>query len=551
MTAAQKFTQSHFPVQPGAPLIDLTVGDMLRRAAAEVPDRPALIEGVADASKRRRWTYRDLVDQSEALARALLADLNPGDHVALLAPETPEWVLFQNAAYMAGLVLVPINPAFTAREVEFVLRNSNARGLIHADASRGKDLAAIVAEVRPNLPALQVVINTASIGDLIAGADPARALPAVTPEDTIQIQYTSGTTGFPKGACLYHKGVINAAYLIVERAAFPEGGVWINTMPMFHIGGSIVSELGTFGRKGTFVLMQSFDPGLFLELIEAERVNASLIVPTMILALLNHPDSKTRDLSSFNSVLSGAAAVPEALVLRAMKELGVQFAIMYGQTESNGPFLETFTTDTVELQAQTIGRPIPHVEVKVVNVETFETVPVDTIGEYWVRGFNVMRGYYGQPEATAAAITPDGWLRTGDLGTMDEDGYFRITGRLKEMIIRGGMNLYPAEIENTLFQHPGVGQVAVIGLPDETWGEVVCAVILAKDPDHPPSPDELFAWCRKSLSPQKTPEKWIFVRHYPMTATGKIQKNVLQDWCREGKIAPVEWQRPARDSKIA
>ncbi|MDP2084606.1 MAG: AMP-binding protein, partial [Gemmobacter sp.] len=537
--------------QDAAPLMDLTVGDMLRQVAAEAPDRLALIEGVADPSKRRRWTYAQLVDQSERLARALLADLNPGDHVALLAPETPEWVLFQQAAYMAGLVLVPINPAYTAREVEFVLRNSQARGLIHADSSRGKDLAAIVAEVRPNLPGLEVVINTSSIDQLIAGADMSRALPAVRPEDTMQIQYTSGTTGFPKGACLYHKGVINAAYLVIERAAFPEGGVWINTMPMFHIGGSIVSELGTFARKGTFVLMQAFDPGLFLELIEAERVNASLIVPTMIVALLNHPDARTRDLSSFNSVLSGAAAVPEALVLRAMRDLGVQFAIMYGQTESNGPFLETFTTDTVELQAQTIGRPIPHVEVKVVNIETFETVPVDTIGEYWVRGFNVMQGYFGQPEATAAAITPDGWLRTGDLGTMDENGYFRITGRLKEMIIRGGMNLYPAEIESVVFEHPEVTQVAVIGLPDDTWGEVVAAVILAKDPENPPSPDDLFAWCRKNLSPQKTPEKWIFVRHYPMTATGKIQKNVLQEWYREGKLTPVDWVRPARDSRIA
>lgn len=551
MTASQKFTMSHYQKQDTAPLMDLTVGDMLRKVAAEVPDRLALIEGVADPSRRRRWTYAQLVDQSERLARALLTSLNPGDHVALLAPETPEWVLFQQAAYMAGLILVPINPAYTAREVEFVLRNSNARGLIHADASRGKDLTAIVAEVRPNLPRLEVVINTAGIEQLIAGADMARALPDVTPEDTIQIQYTSGTTGFPKGACLYHKGVINAAYLVIERAAFPEGGVWINTMPMFHIGGSIVSELGTFARKGTFVLMQAFDPGLFLELIEAERVNASLIVPTMIVALLNHPDAKTRDLSSFNSVLSGAAAVPEALVLRAMKDLGVQFAIMYGQTESNGPFLETFTTDTVELQAQTIGRPIPHVEVKVVDIDTLETVPVDTIGEYWVRGFNVMQGYFGQAEATAAAITPDGWLRTGDLGTMDEDGYFRITGRLKEMIIRGGMNLYPAEIESVVFEHPEVTQVAVIGLPDDTWGEVVAAVILPRDPDNPPSPDDLFAWCRKSLSPQKTPEKWIFVRHYPMTATGKIQKNVLKDWHREGKLTPVDWVRPTRDSKIA
>jgi fatty-acyl-CoA synthase len=271
----------------------------------------------------------------------------------------------------------------------------------------------------------------------------------------------------------------------------------------------------------------------------------------MILALLNHPDAKTRDLSSFNSILSGAAAVPEALVKRAKKEFEVEFAIMYGQTESNGPFLETFTTDSDELQSQTIGRPIPHVEVKVVDVTTLETVPVNTVGEYWVRGFNTMQEYYGQPEATRAALTEDGWLRTGDLGTMDEDGYFRITGRLKEMIIRGGMNLYPSEIESILFEHDDIAQVAVIGIPDETWGETVAAVILPKNPDAPPSPEALWAYCRQNLSPQKTPEHWIFVREYPMTATGKIQKNVLRDWSAEGKLQPVDWTRPERNSKVA
>ena len=252
-------------------------------------------------------------------------------------------------------------------------------------------------------------------------------------------------------------------------------------MPLFHSGGGVVSEIGTFSRKGTFVLMQSFDPGLFLELIEAERCNNSLIVPTMILALLNHPDLKKRDVSSFKSILSGAATVPAPLVRRATKEFDCQFCIMYGQTEANGPFTETLTTDSPELQSETIGRPIPHCEVKVVNTETLKTVPVGTIGEFWVRGFMTMSGYYGQPEATKAALTEDGWLRTGDLGTMDENGYFRITGRLKEMIIRGGMNLYPKEIEDILFEHPGFTQVAVAGLPDETWGEVVGAVVMAKD----------------------------------------------------------------------
>ena len=551
MTAQDTFTTSYFPKYETGPLIGGTLGELMLRNAAEVPDRLALVEGVADPARRRRWTYRQLVDEAQLLARALLERFAPGDRVGLLAPETPEWVLFQHALSFAGLVSVPINPAYTAREVEYVLSNAKATGVIHADVSRGKNLTAIVQEVSGKLDHLTVTINVSEIEAMKAAADPARPLPAQQADDIIQIQYTSGTTGFPKGACLHHRGVINAAHFIIERADFPMGGVWLNTMPMFHIGGSIVSEIGVFSRQGTFLLMQSFDPALFLQLIEEEGVQSSLIVPTMILALLNHPDARTRDLSSFSSILSGAAAVPEALVKRAKAEFGVQFAIMYGQTESNGPFLETFTTDSDELQAQTIGRPIPHVEVRVVDPETLETVPIDTIGEWWVRGFNTMTGYYGKPDETAAALTADGWLRTGDLGMMDAQGYFRITGRLKEMIIRGGMNLYPAEIENTLFEHEAVSQVAVIGLPDDTWGEVVCAVIHPKDPQNLPDCCALWSHCRERLSPQKTPEHWIFVDHFPMTPTGKIQKNVLREWYDEGRIVPHGWERPQRDSKIA
>jgi fatty-acyl-CoA synthase len=551
MNAHPKFVESYFPKYESGPLIESTLGDLMLKNAAEAPDRLALIEGAADPAKRRRWTYRQLVDEALSCARGLLEHFQPGERVGLLAPETPEWVIFQHGMSFAGIVIVPINPAYTAREVAFILDNAGAAGVVYANESRGKDLAAVVREVQGQLGGLDTAINVADLVKLQAKGDPARQLPKQQPDDVMQIQYTSGTTGFPKGACLHHRGVINAAHFIVERAAFPKGGVWLNSMPMFHIGGSVVSEIGTFSRQGTFVLMRAFDPALFLELIEAEKVNCSLIVPTMILALLNHPDAKTRDLSSFNSILSGAAAVPEALVKRAKKEMNVEFAIMYGQTESNGPFLETFTSDSDELQSQTIGRPIPHVEVKVVDIATLKTTRVNTVGEYWVRGFNTMKEYFGQPEATRAALTEDGWLRTGDLGTMDENGYFRITGRLKEMIIRGGMNLYPSEIESILFEHADVGQVAVIGLPDEIWGETVAAVILPKRPDDPPAPETLWAHCRQNLSPQKTPEHWIFVREYPLTATGKIQKNVLLDWYREGRLTPVAWSRPERDSKVA
>jgi fatty-acyl-CoA synthase len=550
MSVQKKFTESYFPKTTDKAFIEGTLGELMIRNAEAYPDRIALREGVADPAKRRSWTYRQLVDDSQLLARALLEHFKPGDRVGLLAPETPEWVLFQHALSFAGLINVPINPAYTEREVEYVLDNVKADGIIHADESRGKDLAAIVKAVMTKLDHVKTAINFSDIEAMKAAADPSRPLPKQDPGDVVQIQYTSGTTGFPKGACLHHRGVINSAYFIVERAAFPEGGIWLNTMPMFHVGGSIVSEIGVFSRQGTFVLMQAFDPALFLQLIEEEGVQCALIVPTMINLLLNHPDAKTRDLSSFNSILSGASAVPEALVKRAKAEFGTHFAIMYGQTEANGAFLETFTTDSDELQSQTIGRPIPHVEVKTVDPETGATLPVNTIGEWWVRGFNTMTGYYGKPEETAAALTNDGWLRTGDLGMMDEGGYFRITGRLKDMIIRGGMNLYPAEIENTLFAHDQITQVAVIGLRDDVWGETVCAVIQPSDHDNPPDCTALWHYCRDRLSPQKTPENWIFVDHFPMTPTGKIQKNVLKEWYDEGKIAKQDWVRPERASKV-
>ena len=539
------FKQSYFPPDSSQDLLDTTLGGLMRRNAAEVPDRLALVEGVADPSRRRRWTYRQLVDDAETAARGLLNRFSPGERVAIFAPDTAEWVILQHAACFAGLILVPVNPAYTARELEFVLRNSEAAGIVFAETSRGKNLRVLVEEVRGRLPTLREVICISDYDRLLASADPARALPEVTRDQIVQIQYTSGTTGFPKGACLHHHGVINTSRNIALRAKFRDGGVWVNAMPMFHIAGDVVCEIGCYVQRGTFVLMQGFDPGLMLELIEAEKAETTLIVPTMIIALLDHPDRPKRDTSSLRTILSGAANVPAALVLRATETFGNQFCIMYGQTESNGPFLETALDDTVEDQTQTVGRPAPHSEVKIVDPVTFETMPVNKVGEIWVRGFMTMTGYYGQPEASAAALMPDGWLRTGDLGTMDDRGYFRITGRLKDMIIRGGMNLYPKEIEDVLFDHAAVGQIAVVGVPDDKWGEIVAAVVMPKDPGNPPSVDALYAHCRANLSPQKSPEQWFFVSQYPLTSTGKIQKNVIQEWIAEKKITPEQWTRPA------
>lgn len=438
------------------------------------------------------------------------------------------------------------NPAYTARELAFVLGNSESTGVVFAESSRGKNLRALVEEVAPRLPLLRERISMADFERLAEAADPGRALPEIEPIDTIQIQYTSGTTGFPKGACLHHRGVLNTSRNVALRARFREGGVGLNAMPMFHIAGDIVSEIGAFALEGTFVLMREFNPALMLELIEAERCETTLIVPTMILALLDDPDRPERDVSSLHTSLPGAANVPAALIRRAQEAFGCQFCDIYGQTESNGPIAVTAPDDDIADQTETVGRPLIQVEVKIADPVTEATVSVGTVGEIWARGYQIMTGYYQLAEATKAAIRPDGWRRTGDLGAMDSRGYLRITGRLKDMIIRGGMNLYPKEIEDVLFEHPEVAQIAIVGVPDDTWGEIIAAVVLPKEPDAAPPVDQLYTYCRANLSPQKTPERWFFVERYPLTSTGKIQKNVLLEWIKEGRITPQPWTRPRK-----
>jgi fatty-acyl-CoA synthase len=281
-----------------------------------------------------------------------------------------------------------------------------------------------------------------------------------------------------------------------------------------------------------------------LELFESERGNATLIVPTMILGLLDHPDRARRDVSSMQTILTGAANVPAALVRRTQDTFNCDLCIIFGQTESNGPITLTAPGDLVEDQTESVGKPLTHVEVKIVDPEAGRTLPLETVGEIWVKGYQTMASYFDLEAESRHTVRADGWLRTGDLGTMDQRGYVKITGRLKEMIIRGGMHLYPKEMEDVLFDHPEVSQISVLGVPDDKWGEVVAAVILARDPANPPSVDELFAYCSRRLASQKVPELWCFVSEYPLTPSGKIQKPVLKQWITEKKLVPAAWQRP-------
>jgi fatty-acyl-CoA synthase len=546
MTTTDELSISHWQADTSQSLLDITLGDLLRKVAGEVPDRIALVEGVADPDARRRWSYAELLQDAERVARSLLNRFTVGERVVLYASNSPEWVILQYGMSMAGLILVPVNPAYTTRELEFVVKNCGASEILFDETYRGRNLCEVIDGLnREALPHLRDLTSMTHVDRLLSDGNAAIELPVIRPNDTLQIQYTSGTTGSPKGALLHHRGVINTAHNIALRMRFPDGGIHINAMPMFHIAGSAVAEMGVLAKRGTFVLMPHFDAGLMLELFESERGNATLIVPTMILGLLDHPDRPKRDVSTLQTILSGAANVPAALVRRTQEVLDCHICIIFGQTESNGPITLTSPGDSVEDQTETVGRPLPHVNVKIVDPETEATVPLETVGEIWVKGYQTMSGYYALPVESKATVRADGWLRTGDLGTMDRRGYVKITGRLKEMIIRGGMHLYPKEMEDVLFDHPEISQVSVLGIPDEKWGDVVAAVLLAKNPDSPPAVEELHTYCAGRLASQKVPELWFFVREYPLTPSGKIQKPVLRDLILSQAMKPLVCRRPA------
>jgi len=529
--------KSYWPKEPSAGVREITLPALLREAALAAPERLALVDGVADPALRRHWTYGELLAETESAARGLLARFSPGDRIAIWAPNSAEWVILQQAIAMAGMIVVAINPAYRAKELSYVLSQSGAVGLFLVESYRGTDLREIVASVRAEAPNLRELVSFDDWADLLASGDPKRGLPDIAPTDPVQIQYTSGTTGFPKGALLHHKGIVNEAAFVGERAGMTDGDVCINAMPMYHIGGGAVTELSTISWHGTYVVMPNFDPGLTLELFETYHGTHALMVPTMLLAVLDHPDFAKRDKSSIKTMMSGAAAVAEQLVHRVNNEFGCQVSILFGQTEMHGVISQTRVTDSAADQAATVGQPLPELEVKIIHPDTGLIVAPGEQGEICCRGYQNMLAYYQMPEETAATIDADGWLHMGDIGTMDARGFLRVTGRVKDMIIRGGVNLYPREIEDLLFDHPAIAEVAVIGIPDEKWGEQVGAIVRLRDGVEKPSQDQLRSWCRDRLSAHKAPAYWFFTDTFPMTPSGKIQKFVLRDQIEAGELA--------------
>jgi fatty-acyl-CoA synthase len=522
----QRLSSSYWHAESTEPVVETTVGGVLRDAAHQVPDQPALVVAAPGDPTRRRWTYAELLADAEQTAHALLTRFEPGERVAVLAPNIPERVLLQYGAALARLTLVPINPSLRPKELQYVLGQSRASGVFFEAEHRDAPMSAFVYWVRPRMPDLREVVSFSEWQSFLGGTSTG-PLPDVRPNDAAQIEYTSGTTGFPKGVLLHHRGITNNARFLAQRLAAQPGETWLNPMPLFHAAAWLINLLGALQTHSTQVLCP-FDPALLLALIEHERGGTISLMPTMLITLLEHEDFDRRGLSSLRSVaLSGMQVAPD-LVRRAEAALGTPIVIGFGMTELCGIATHTRPDDAPHDRAHSVGQPLPHVEVKIVDPHTGEVVPPGTVGEICVRGYLVMTGYFDTPEATAATIDRDGWLRTGDLGLMDERGYTRIEGRLRDVINRGAETIYPREIEDLLNTHPDVAEVAVVGVPDAVYGEEVAAFIRPVR-GRSPTPEQLLSFCRGQLAPDRTPRYWVFVDQFPTTPSGKIQKFLLRE----------------------
>jgi fatty-acyl-CoA synthase len=512
------------------PLLGETVGANLERAVARHGDREALVVRHQDV----RLTYAQLNEQVDRVARALVAyRLEPGDRIGIWAPNCAEWVVVQFAAAKAGAILVNVNPAYRTSELEYVLKQSGLRLLIAARAFKTSDYVAMVEEVAPRCKALErtVFLDSPDWDELLAAGDADVELPAgLQFDDPINIQYTSGTTGFPKGATLSHHNILNNAFFVGEACGYtPEDRVCI-PVPFYHCFGMVMGNLGCTTHGACIVVpAPAFEPGATLEAVQNERCTSLYGVPTMFIAELEHPDFDSFDLSSLRTGIMAGSPCPVEVMRRVIDQMHMpQVTICYGMTETSPVSTQTSADDDVEHRAGTVGRVHPHVEVKIVDPGTGRCVPVREPGELFTRGYGVMLGYWDEHGKTAEAIDQAGWMHTGDLATMDADGYVRIVGRSKDMIIRGGENVYPREIEEFLHAHPDVTDVQVVGLPDERYGEEIAAFVIAGEGAQL-DVESVREFCQGKIAHYKIPRYVIPVDEFPLTVTGKVQKFKLRE----------------------
>ncbi len=513
------------------PILEETIGANFEATAARHPD----VEALVDVASARRWTYAELNGEIDLIARGLMAlGIQRGDRVGIWAPNCPEWTIVQYATAKVGAILVTINPAYRTHELAYVLEQSGVRTLLAATAFKTSDYRSMVAEVQPDALELSEVVffGTDDWERLRAGADAVSVaqlrdrMSALTNSDPINIQYTSGTTGFPKGATLSHRNILNNGYFVTGLINLGPTDRLCIPVPFYHCFGMVMGNLGCTTHGATMVIpAPGFDPGATLAAIEAERCTGVYGVPTMFIAMLGHPGFAERDLSSLRTGIMAGAVCPVEVMKRCVNDMHMtEVAIAYGMTETSPVSCQTLIDDDEERRTSSIGRAHPHVEVKIIDPATGEMVQRGQPGEFCTRGYSVMLGYWNDHERTSEAIDSEGWMHTGDLAVMREDGYCNIVGRIKDMVIRGGENVYPREIEEFLYTHPDVDDAQVIGVPDSKYGEEICAWIRLRAGAAALDAAAVRAFAGGKLAHYKIPRYVLIVEEFPMTVTGKIRK---------------------------
>jgi fatty-acyl-CoA synthase len=518
------------------PLIGRTIGDNLEAAVARWSENEALVV----AHQNVRLTYGQFDDEVNTYARLLLGlGLAKGDRLGIWSPNCAEWALIQYATAKIGVILVNVNPAYRTHEVEYALRQSGCVALVAATDFKTSDYRAMVAEVRPNLPALRHVLFIGTHewqqwyqnGDA-ATADELRACSATLSfDDPINIQYTSGTTGFPKGATLSHHNILNNGYFVAEGCRYTDRDRVCIPVPLYHCFGMVMGNLGCTTHGATMVYpAPAFDPVATLQAVQDERCTSLYGVPTMFIAQLNHPDFHRFDLSSLRTGIMAGSPCPVETMKQCISAMHMdEVTIAYGMTETSPVSTQTAADDPIDARVGSVGRVHPHVEVQVVDPETGLGVGRGVTGELCTRGYSVMLGYWEEPEKTAQAIDAAGWMHTGDLATMDDHGYVNIVGRIKDMIIRGGENVYPREIEEFLYTHPEIVDVQVIGVPDVKYGEEVMAWVKVRPGSAGLTTEDVRSFCQGRIAHYKIPRYVHVADEFPMTVTGKIQKFKMRE----------------------
>jgi fatty-acyl-CoA synthase len=518
------------------PLLEETIGANLERIAAEHGDREALVERTSG----RRWTYAQLDADVDALARGLMAaGVAKGDRVGIWAPNCAEWTLVQYAAAKVGAILVNVNPSYRTHELSYVLNQSGTRMLLSASSFKTSDYRAMVDEVRAECRALERVVfvdgddwaELVASGEQVPVEDLRARMDGLDRDDPINIQYTSGTTGFPKGATLSHRNILNNGYFTTELINFTAEDRLCIPVPFYHCFGMVMANLGCTTHGATMVIpAPGFDPALTLQAVQDERCTGLYGVPTMFIAMQTLGDFGDYDLSTLRTGVMAGSICPIEVMKRCVAEMNMaEVAIAYGMTETSPVSMQTRADDDLDRRTSTIGQVHPHVEVKVVDPASGETLPRGEPGEFCTRGYSVMLGYWDEPEKTAESIDADGWMHTGDLAVMREDGYANIVGRIKDMVIRGGENIYPREIEEFLYTHPDIADVQVIGVPDEKYGEELCAWVQMREEAEPLTAESVREFCTGKLAHYKIPRYVLVVEEFPMTVTGKVRKVEMRE----------------------